>query len=92
MEGPAGTAYPIEITITGTGFASAGNTVAFGGISIPDLVSSNGGTRIAFFAPKARPSTSEVPPFVLVPGQYGVTVTTPEGPSNAVNFTLTRGP
>ncbi len=90
-EGPAGTAYPIEVTITGTGFASEGNTVTFGDISIPDLASTEGGTRIAFFAPKERPSTSEVPPFVLMPGNYRVTVTTPQGTSNAVDFTLTRG-
>ena len=90
-EGPAGTAYPIEVTITGTGFASEGNTVTFGDISVPDLASTEGGTRIAFFAPKELPSTGEVPPFVLMPGKYRVTVTTPQGTSNTVDFTLTRG-
>ncbi len=90
-EGPAGTAYPIELTITGTGFASEGNTVTFADISIPDLASTESGTQITFFAPKERPSTGEVPPFVLMPGDYRVTVTTPHGTSNAVNFTLTRG-
>ena len=89
-EGPAGTAYPIEVTITGTGFASEGNTVTFGDISIPDLASTESGTRITFFAPKERPSTGEVPPFVLMPGEYRVTVTTPQGTSNTVTFNLTR--
>ena len=89
-EGPAGTAYPIEVTITGTGFASEGNTVTFGDISIRDLASTESGTRITFFAPKERPSTGEVPPFVLMPGEYRVTVTTPQGTSNTVKFNLTR--
>ena len=89
-EGPAGTAYPIEVIITGTGFASEGNTVTFGDISIPDLASTESGTRITFFAPKERPSTGEVPPFVLMPGEYRVTVTTPQGTSNTVKFNLTR--
>ncbi len=89
-EGPAGTAYPIEVTITGTGFASEGNTVTFGDISIPDLASTESGTRITFFAPKERPSSGEVPPFVLMPGEYRVTVTTPQGTSNTVTFNLTR--
>jgi IPT/TIG domain len=91
-EGPAGTAYPIKVTITGTGFASEGNTVTFADISIPDLASTESGTRITFFAPKERPSTGEVPPFVFMPGEYRVAVTTPRGTSNTVNFTLTRGP
>lgn len=90
-EGPAGTAYPIEVTIMGTGFASQRNTVTFADISIPDLTSTESGTRLIFFAPKERPSTGEVPPYVLMPGEYRVTVTTPQGTSNTVNFTLTRG-
>ena len=90
--GRTGTAYPIEITVTGTGFASLGNTVTFGDISIPDLASTEGGTRIMFFAPKERPGTGEAPPFVLMSGEYGVTVTTSQGTSNTVNFTLMRGP
>ena len=91
-QGPAGPAYPIEIIVTGTGFAPQGNIVTFGDISIPDLASGEGGTRIMFFAPKERPSNGEVPPFVLTPGQFGVTVTTVQGTSNTVNFALTRGP
>ena len=91
-EGPVGSAYQIEVTVTGTGFASQGNTVTFGDISIPDLASTEGGTRIAFFAPNERPSTGEVPPFVLMPGKYRVVETTPQGTNNPVDFILTRGP
>ncbi len=91
-EGPAGTAYPIEITITGTGFARVGNTVTFGDIVIADLPSTNDGAEIRFYAPKERPSTGEAPPFVLTPGHYAVTVTTPDGTSEPALFVFTRGP
>lgn len=88
--GPAGTAYPIRITIHGTGFADSGNVVTFFSIPVPAL-GEEGATRIVFLAPKQRPSTGEVPPFVLPPGEYDVTVTTPAGTSEPATFTLTRG-
>ena len=91
-EGPAGTAYPIQITLVGTGFAPEGNLVTFGDIPIENLASTQGGTHLTFSAPKERPSTGEVPPFVLVPGEYEVTVTTPSGTSAPVTFEFTRGP
>jgi hypothetical protein len=89
--GPAGPAYILQVTIRGVGFAPAGNVVEFGPLKIPDLRSADG-TRITFDVPKEAPSRGEVPPMVLTPGEYRVTVTTPEGTSNALNFTLTRGP
>jgi hypothetical protein len=88
--GPAGAAYPLQATIRGTGFAPAGNVVEFGPLRIPDLPSD--GTRITFHVPKAMPSRGEVPPLILTPGEYRVTVTTPSGTSNALTFTLTRSP
>lgn len=84
---PAGEAYPVRATIHGTGFASAGNVVEFGPVKISDVAAS--GDRITFAVPKLVPSRSEVPPAVLTPGEYPVTVTTPLGRSNPLIFRLT---
>ncbi|MGD2122856.1 MAG: IPT/TIG domain-containing protein [Gemmatimonadota bacterium] len=89
--GRVGEAYPIEVTIEGTGFVEEGNIVTFGGIPSEALVSTDGGTRITFWVPKEVPSTGEVPPMILDPGEYEVTVTTPSGTSEPVTFVLTRG-
>jgi hypothetical protein len=86
--GPAGAAYPLTVTIRGTGFAATGNLVQFGPAMIPDVSATEG--RIEFAAPKGMQSRSEVPPMVFPPGEYPVTVTTPAGTSNALTFTLTR--
>jgi hypothetical protein len=89
--GPAGAAYPVRATIHGRGFMPAGNLVEFGPVRIPDLPSADG-MRIVFHIPKQVPSRGEVPPVVLTPGDYRVTVTTVAGTSNALMFTLTRSP
>ena len=86
--GPAGVAYPIRVTIEGRAFAPASNTVRFGPVELPGLPSTDGGTRIVFFAPKETPSRSEVPPAPLLPGPYDVTVTTVDGTSRPAVFTL----
>lgn len=88
--GPAGEAYPIDLTIFGSGFDAASNVVTFGSISIPDVPSTHDGTRITLAVPKTVPATGEVPPFVLMPGTYPVTVTTSRGTSEPVSFRLTR--
>lgn len=88
--GPAGAAYPLRITILGTGFADSGNVVRFAAVAVPVLAEESS-TRIVFLAPKERPSTGEAPPFVLPAGDYDVTVTTPAGTSAPATFTLTRG-
>jgi hypothetical protein len=88
--GPAGPSYPIQATIRGGNFAPAGNTVRFGPITILDLPSFDGGTRITFSVPKLVASAGEVAPLVLPPGDYRVTVTNAHGSSNALTFTLTR--
>ena len=87
-EGPAGPASPLDVVIVGTGFADAGNVVRFGPVSIPDLRSTDGGTRIRFPVPKELPATGEAPPLVLPPGEYEVTVTTAAGTSNVMRFRL----
>jgi hypothetical protein len=90
--GPAGEDYPIALTIHGSGFAATGNMVHFGSVPVPDLPSTAGGTRITLSVPKVVPSTGEVAPFVLMPGDYPVTVTTNRGTSEPVTFRLTRQP
>jgi hypothetical protein len=89
--GPAGQAYPLQATIRGTGFMPTGNLVEFGPVKIPDLPATDG-SRITFAIPKSIQSRSEVPPLVLQPGEYQVTVTTSAGTSNPLSFLLRRGP
>lgn len=89
--GPAGTAYPLKVTIIGRGFEPTGNTVTFGPIELMDLPSSDS-QHLVFQAPKTVPSRGEVPPLVLPPGEYAVTVTTGAGTSRAMLFILTSRP
>jgi hypothetical protein len=89
--GPAGLAYPLHATIRGTGFMATGNLVQFGPVRIPDAASADGST-IELAIPKGVPSRGEVPPRILPPGDYPVSVTTAAGTSNALTFALTRGP
>jgi len=89
--GPAGVAYPVHAIIRGTRFMATGNTVQFGPVQISDLPSAGGNT-IELAIPKGVPSRGEVPPRILPPGDYRVSVTTSAGTSNAVTFTMTRGP
>jgi hypothetical protein len=89
--GPAGEAYPVEVTIRGAGFMPTGNVVEFGPVKIADVPSSEPG-RITFSIPKSIPSGGEVPSRILIAGEYPVTVTTRAGTSNALIFTLTRTP
>ena len=88
--GWAGPDYPLEATVHGTGFLESGNVIVFGPVTINERASTNGGTQIVFPVPKQQRSRIEVPPMVLPVGEYAVTVTTAEGTSNVVIFTLTR--
>ena len=88
--GMAGRPYPIRLQVHGRGFQETSNVVTFGTVNVPDLPSVDGGTRLTLSVPKVIPATGEVPPFVLLPGEYAVTVTTSEGTSTAVVFTLVR--
>jgi hypothetical protein len=90
--GPAGPAYPIQVTIRGSGFTSTGNVVTFGPVRLRELPSSDDGTAITVGVPKQMSSGGEVPPMVLPPGEYHVTVTNADGTSNAVTFSLMRAP
>ncbi len=88
--GWAGQDYPLQATIHGTGFLESGNVIVFGPVTINERASTNGGTQIVFPVPKQQRSRIEVPPMVLPVGEYAVTVTTADGTSNVVIFTLTR--
>lgn len=89
--GRAGVDYPVRIVLEGRDFAATGNIVTFGGIPSHPLESTENGTRITYLIPKEIPSVGEVPPEILLPGEYPVTVTTPAGTSKALPFTLTGG-
>jgi hypothetical protein len=89
--GPAGAAYPVRVTLRGSGFVEAGNVVRFGPVTIPGLPSPDG-SRITFDVPKVVPNRGEVPPIVLNAGDYSVSVTTPAGASNSLMFKLTPNP
>lgn len=88
--GWAGEAYPITVTIYGSHFTASDNIVTFGSLEIADRPSSNGGTQVVFSVPKMFPSSGEVPPMVLQPGEYDVRVTNANGTSEPAVFTLTR--
>ncbi len=88
--GPAGEDYPIDLTIYGSGFTATNNVVHFGSLALPDRPSTNGGTQITVAVPKIMESSGEVPPLVLQPGEYPITVTTTRGTSEPVMFRLTR--
>jgi hypothetical protein len=86
--GPAGPAYPIEITIEGTGFSDSSNVVTFGAVTIRDVPSRESRTRIVMNVPKEMPSAGEVPPAPLLPGPYELRITTITGTSNVITFRL----
>ncbi len=88
--GPAGEDYPIDLTIHGSGFGEADNVVHFGSVTISNRPSTNAGTQMTVAVPKMIDSGGEVPPMVIQPGEYPITVTTEHGTSEPVTFRLTR--
>ena len=90
ISGPAGEDYPIDLTIYGSGFSEADNVVHFGPVTISNRPSTDAGTQINVAVPKIIESSGEVPPLVLQPGEYPITVTTVHGTSERVMFRLTR--
>ena len=84
---PAGDAYPVTLMIRGEGFDSEGNVLRLGD-TLADTVSSLDGTSIRWSMPKTVRSYSEVPPMVVQPGKYDLTVQTREGVSNALVVTV----
>src|SRR5262249_10069302 len=89
--GPAGPAYPLPVTIRGTGLLAGGHVIRFAPVPFR-VVASPDGSRIMFWVPKEISSGGEVPPAGLTPGDYPVTVTNSAGTSNALSFRLTHGP
>jgi hypothetical protein len=93
---PGGGPVGSEVTITGSGFASTGNTVKFGAGNLRSLTSEEG-TTLRFVVPDgldlcapdtAGPCPGSYPQ--VTPGDYAVAVMTRGGTSNSVTFTVTR--
>ena len=89
LTGPVGT----RVTIVGTGFSASANTINFGASAYPHVQSMNG--TIVFVIPMATnpPCRNVTPPCeiataLITPGDYMLSVTTGQGTSNAVTFTV----
>ena len=85
--GPAGTAYPISVVLTGSNFTN-NNTVVFINEQIKSVQSTNNGAQMTFQLPKQYSSSGEVAPQVIPPGTYDISVFNQNGSSNRVKFTL----
>jgi hypothetical protein len=91
LSGPIGT----RVTILGTGFSDATNTINFGVSAYPKVPSTNG--TIVFAVPMQTnpPCRNATPPCeiataLITPGDYALSVTTPQGTSASVTFTVTE--
>ncbi len=91
LNGPVGT----RVTIVGVRFSGSANTINFGASAYPNAAST-GGT-IQFVVPMTTnpPCRNVTPPCevataLITPGDYALSVSTPEGTSNAVTFTVTK--
>lgn len=87
--GPAGEAYPLEITLRGGPFPATGAVVRFGPVRVGEVPSADGRS-LSFAVPKAAPSAGEVPPRVLPPGRYEITVEVDGVRSAPALFVLTE--
>lgn len=92
LTGPVGT----RVTITGTGFSDSANTINFGVSAYPNVPGTNG-TTIVFAVPmQANPPCRNLTPpceiatALITPGDYALSVTTIQGTSAAVTFTVTK--
>ena len=79
----------IEVEVEGCKFDATRNSVSFGPVTLRNVASSAGGTRLRFVLPTQVPSSGEVPPQQIGAGTYRVLVTTPCGTSNSLPFTIT---
>ena len=82
----------VEVVVTGQGFDSL-NTVHFGPLRL-QRVPRRSGTELRFTVPLddvQQPNRGEAPPRPLASGLYDVRVSTSQGTSNALRFTLTAG-
>ena len=80
-----------EATIRGAGFMPSGNVVHFGWVTLSDIPSAEG-TQIKFVVPRGIDSRGEVPPQLLPPSEYRVTVTTTAGTKQRVDFHVEAWP
>lgn len=91
LAGPVG----MRVTIVGTGFSDTANTINFGVSAYPNVASVNG--TIVFTVPMQTnpPCRNVTPPCeiataLITPGDYAVSVSTREGTSTTVTFTVTK--
>jgi hypothetical protein len=84
-----------RVTIVGTGFSDSANMINFGVSAYPNVASMNG--TIVYAIPMATnpPCRNVTPPCeiataLITPGDYMLSVTTLQGTSNAVTFTVTK--
>jgi len=84
---PASGALGTSVTVYGNGFSTSGNTVFFGGVTIPNINSFNGNT-LLFTVPYTVTGYGQQ----IVGGTYPVSVRNSQGQtSNTLNFSVTSG-
>lgn len=79
---------PLDLRITGCGFHATKNTVRLGEASVPNVRSTDDGTRIRVVVAKEYRANGEVPPMQIGAGAYDVSVNNGRGASNARRVTL----
>jgi len=91
LAGPVGA----RVVIVGTGFSETANIVNFGVSAFPNIMSVNG--TIMFTVPTQTnpPCRNATPPCeiataLITPGDYALSVTTGQGTSTPVTFTVTK--
>lgn len=93
---PSSAAFGTTVTIYGSSFSRTGNnSINFAGVNnIRTGVVSNDGTSLQFVIPYSpcRQDNTPVPcpAIAYAPGTYPISVTTPNGTSNSVNFVATN--
>ena len=80
----------VQVELYGTGFTASDNAIAFGPLSAGTVASADGRT-LRFIVPSQYPARGEVPPMVVSPGDYAVTVKNSNGISDTLVFTVRSG-
>jgi hypothetical protein len=79
---------PAVVEASGCGFDATTNTIRFGDITIANVPSTAGGTKLRFRVPTEIRVSREVPPMQVDAGKYPVTIRTSRATTNALVFTL----
>lgn len=78
----------VEVTLSGSGFDAAENTVSVGPATITGVASKDDGHTLRFTVPLSVASGGGAPPMPLRGSRFQVTVTTSRGVSNAVTLAI----